>query len=171
MADLKFSTIERIAKFYMDFMVLIPTHMDAHCNERKYSSPGNSTISGFLGVSNWREDWQKVKEKNKPFSSFVLESFSKQMNRLGYQSTEIHDSELISYPGKNVPLYRIAFYSRSQIGKEFWEQARKYANLQLQFGFFMEGEIMALNSSIEWTECTWNPITGCTKISAGCKNC
>jgi protein gp37 len=30
---------------------------------------------------------------------------------------------------------------------------------------------MALNTSIEWTESTWNPVTGCSKISAGCKNC
>ena len=30
---------------------------------------------------------------------------------------------------------------------------------------------MALNSAIEWTESTWNPITGCTKISVGCQNC
>jgi protein gp37 len=27
------------------------------------------------------------------------------------------------------------------------------------------------HSKIEWTESTWNPITGCTKISPGCKNC
>jgi len=27
------------------------------------------------------------------------------------------------------------------------------------------------HSAIEWTESTWNPLTGCTKISAGCKNC
>ena len=26
-------------------------------------------------------------------------------------------------------------------------------------------------SSIEWTEMTWNPTTGCTKVSAGCKHC
>lgn len=26
-------------------------------------------------------------------------------------------------------------------------------------------------SKIEWTEVTWNPITGCSKCSAGCKNC
>jgi protein gp37 len=26
-------------------------------------------------------------------------------------------------------------------------------------------------TSIEWTEYTWNPITGCTKVSPGCKNC
>ena len=30
---------------------------------------------------------------------------------------------------------------------------------------------MAINSSIEWTESTWNPITGCSKISPGCKHC
>jgi len=30
---------------------------------------------------------------------------------------------------------------------------------------------MSSNSSIEWTESTWNPVTGCTKISSGCKNC
>ncbi len=30
---------------------------------------------------------------------------------------------------------------------------------------------MSKKSSIEWTESTWNPITGCSKISAGCKNC
>ncbi len=30
---------------------------------------------------------------------------------------------------------------------------------------------MSTNSAIEWTESTWNPITGCTKLSAGCKNC
>jgi protein gp37 len=30
---------------------------------------------------------------------------------------------------------------------------------------------MGAKSSIEWTEATWNPLTGCTKISPGCKHC
>lgn len=30
---------------------------------------------------------------------------------------------------------------------------------------------MASISGIEWTDATWNPVTGCTKISPGCKNC
>jgi protein gp37 len=30
---------------------------------------------------------------------------------------------------------------------------------------------MALNSSIEWTDSTWNPVRGCTKISPGCAHC
>jgi protein gp37 len=30
---------------------------------------------------------------------------------------------------------------------------------------------MADNSGIEWTDATWNPVTGCTMVSQGCKNC
>lgn len=30
---------------------------------------------------------------------------------------------------------------------------------------------MAIDSHIEWTQATWNPVTGCTKISAGCAHC
>jgi protein gp37 len=30
---------------------------------------------------------------------------------------------------------------------------------------------MGLKSAIEWTQSTWNPVTGCTKVSPGCKHC
>lgn len=30
---------------------------------------------------------------------------------------------------------------------------------------------MTTNTSIEWTDMTWNPVTGCTKVSQGCKHC
>jgi len=30
---------------------------------------------------------------------------------------------------------------------------------------------VANKTKIEWTECSWNPVTGCTKVSAGCQNC
>ena len=30
---------------------------------------------------------------------------------------------------------------------------------------------MANNSSIEWTEATWNPVVGCSVLSPGCTNC
>jgi protein gp37 len=30
---------------------------------------------------------------------------------------------------------------------------------------------MSSDSSIEWTDATWNPVTGCTKVSPGCKHC
>ncbi|MFH1675787.1 MAG: DUF5131 family protein, partial [bacterium] len=30
---------------------------------------------------------------------------------------------------------------------------------------------MATLTKIEWTSLTWNPVTGCTKVSPGCANC
>jgi len=30
---------------------------------------------------------------------------------------------------------------------------------------------MSDKSSIEWTDSTWNPVTGCSKVSPGCANC
>lgn len=30
---------------------------------------------------------------------------------------------------------------------------------------------MSANSAIEWTDATWNPVRGCTKVSPGCKHC
>lgn len=27
------------------------------------------------------------------------------------------------------------------------------------------------NTKIEWTDAVWNPITGCSKVSEGCRNC
>jgi protein gp37 len=35
----------------------------------------------------------------------------------------------------------------------------------------MAGADMAANSPIEWTDATWNPVTGCDKVSPGCKHC
>src|ERR1019366_4476333 len=36
---------------------------------------------------------------------------------------------------------------------------------------FLGRRIMSDNSTIEWTDATWNPVRGCNKVSPGCKNC
>jgi protein gp37 len=37
--------------------------------------------------------------------------------------------------------------------------------------FYIRSRIMAEHTAIEWTDATWNPVTGCDKISPGCLNC
>ena len=41
----------------------------------------------------------------------------------------------------------------------------------VMFFFCSRTGLMASSSTIEWTDATWNPVTGCTKISAGCDSC
>jgi Protein of unknown function (DUF5131) len=58
------------------------------------------------------------------------------------------------------------FLARSVIGRKSAFYPRMfYSSLTL------EGVDMANTTTIEWTDATWNPVTGCTKISKGCDNC
>jgi protein gp37 len=43
--------------------------------------------------------------------------------------------------------------------------------MDIENEFLGIGSILSLNSHIEWTDATWNPVRGCTKISPGCKHC
>jgi protein gp37 len=46
-----------------------------------------------------------------------------------------------------------------------------YRNEKLDILKLVYEHKMATKSKIEWTDSTWNPVTGCVKISTGCKNC
>ena len=48
---------------------------------------------------------------------------------------------------------------------------RKYACSILLMVLARQIGKMADNSAIEWTDATWNPVTGCTKVSPGCAHC
>src|SRR6187551_1714522 len=55
-----------------------------------------------------------------------------------------------------------------------WVQnfGKKQRSIQIhRQGLSLSEVIMAQDSAIEWTDATWNPVTGCTKISPGCDNC
>ncbi len=63
-SNLKFSTIERIsAKRFVDFLILLPSYMDANRNIRYYLE--NNYIDVFLGTTSWRIDWESIKNKKK----------------------------------------------------------------------------------------------------------
>lgn len=73
--------------------------------------------------------------KKHGFGDFLTDAFGKEMTELGYIYTGIEKTELIRLTTKNVPLYRLAFFSRHRRGDEFWKEARKYSKPQLDFSW------------------------------------
>jgi three-Cys-motif partner protein len=133
--DLKFETIRQLSSRYVDFLILVPTEMDANRNERRYCQPNNKTLDEFFGGENWRAAWEKAKQEGEPFWGFVLKYFASRMETLGYLDHAAEQAELIRSVEKNLPLYRLAFFSRNQLGAQFWKEVRKYATPQTAFDF------------------------------------
>jgi three-Cys-motif partner protein len=127
LSDLRFATIATLAQRFVDFLVLIPTGMDGLRNEQLYLAEGNNVVAEFLGNGKWRESWFHEREGGRRFDAFLAEEFGRSMKELGYLYGGLGDSKLIRSTEKNLPLYRLSFFSRSVLGGQFWEEARKYS--------------------------------------------
>lgn len=132
LASLKFYTIQRLSVFFMDFLVLIPTGMDAQRNEKIYLAKDNDVVECFLNDDCWREDWERCKVQCVSFSDFLVDAFSTKMAEIGYLKPNLTDTVPVSLPRKNVHLYRLAFYSRDKRGMDFWNKAQKSSDPQLK---------------------------------------
>lgn len=125
--NLAFSTIEELSERYMDFLVLIPTGYDATRNEALLVEDNIATVDRFLGNSDWREAWQTAKRRGTTFDVFITDAFGESMKRLRYLYEGIPDTQIIRMTTKNVPLYRLALFSRDPLGAKFWREVKKYA--------------------------------------------
>lgn len=135
MGNLKFDTIRRLSERYMDFLVLIPTYMDANRNETHYVKEDNHTVEDFLGLPGWRARWEEQKERGASFAKFMAQAFTDQMMTLAYMKPKEFDPVMVTIPQKNVPLYQLTLYSRSATGQGFWKEARKYSDPQIEMDF------------------------------------
>jgi three-Cys-motif partner protein len=133
--DLAFATIDRLSSRFIDFLVLIATDMDATRNVSVYEIPDNKVVEKFLGLPDWRIAWSAAKARRESFSLYLMERFSNQMEARDYIRAPIEETKLVRSTEKNLPLYRLAFFSRHELAKNFWEQARKYSDDQLGFTY------------------------------------
>lgn len=131
LGNLHFETIRRLSERFIDFLVLIPSYMDARRNTAVYVRPGDATVELFLGVPGWRTRWVSPSQAPTNFGAFVADQFGEQMKKLGYEYPGLADTVLVKHPQKNMSLYRLAFFSRNQLGMKFWQQAKKYTDRQL----------------------------------------
>ena len=130
MRDLRFATLRALSQRLIDFLVLIPSYMEAHRNEPQYCRSSNAILDGFLGDPEWRSGWARVNDGKTHFGDFIARCFGEQMKRLGFQHADLSDMELVLYPGKNVRLYHLAYFSKHPLAAKFWAQARKYSSGQ-----------------------------------------
>lgn len=133
--DLVFETIDRLSSRFIDFLVLIATDMDAARNVSAYELPQSKVVERFLGEPDWRVEWQVAKVRRESFSSYLMRRFSAQMEARRYIRAQIEETKLVRSTEKNLPLYRLALFSRHELGKSHWKQATKYGDDQLDLKF------------------------------------
>jgi three-Cys-motif partner protein len=138
--DLQFSTIERLAfvepgvERRIDFLVLIPSFMDAHREQDYYLDPSSTRLAQFLGNPSWRDAWREEASRGHPrnFAIFLVDMFGQSMRRLGYR-WDLENAILRANGQTN--LYHLAFFSRNKLGDKFAREARKAASKQRPFLF------------------------------------
>jgi three-Cys-motif partner protein len=129
--NLRFSTIKRLSEKYMDFLILLPTYMDAHRNLVYYIESSNTVIEDFTGSQVWRADWKLAEARGQEFGLFIADLFGKQMKDLKYIYTGLSDMIPVRSTDKNLPLYHLAFFSRNEKGAAFWKETKKYSTDQI----------------------------------------
>ncbi len=128
--NLQFETIRQLSARFVDFLILVPSGMDANRNVAEYRKPANKKVADFLGTDDWRAEWAAAEIRGESFEHFLSDSFGKQMVGLNYIYPGVDDMKTIRSTEKNLLLYRLGFFSRSDLGRKFWEQAKKYSQDQ-----------------------------------------
>jgi three-Cys-motif partner protein len=130
-SDLKFATLRRLAdRRRIDFLVLVPSHMDATRNEARLTRDEDPLLDDFLGSRDWRARWSAASRAPAPpsFGGFIVEEFGRSMQGLGYLRFDPKDAELVDAHGRR--LYHLALFSKNPRGADFWKKAKRSASRQ-----------------------------------------
>jgi three-Cys-motif partner protein len=131
-ADLRFDTIRALAAYKMDFLILLMLGRDARTNFKQYYEDENNTrIADLVDDPKWREEFRHSDQR---VVRFLLGKFDQAMVRLGYHSSRDELTHQVKIAGKNVFLYSLVFYSRHELGKNFWKETLSRTSPQLGFG-------------------------------------
>ena len=106
--------------------------MDINRNEKNYMKEDSSLVSKFLDKRNWRELWEKTKNNKMTFGTFFVKLFNERMELAGFLKLDSNEFVLIRNPENNSPLYHLAFYSKNELGKKFWNNAIKGTSDQIE---------------------------------------
>ncbi len=129
-SDIKFSTLVRdLSTRYVDFLIHVPA-MDPKRTEHIHLQKDSEVISDYLGTTSWKEE-RKRGDPTIKFDLYIAQEIDKLMKSLRYVYGGISDSIMIRSTKRNLPLYRLVFYSRHPLGAKFWKEALKYSDPQM----------------------------------------
>lgn len=124
-----FESLERLSVRPMDLVIFFPDLIDMNRNWSAYYKKQDwSLLDGYLGTS----DWRSLLEESNPDKRIdvLTKLFESQLKKIGYNYTSPQRIKSI----KGIPLYRIIFASRSEFGRDVWEDvARKDRGGQSSF--------------------------------------
>ena len=139
------------------------------CDSKKTDKKSIVRMDSFWGDNSWKESVY-VKQSSlfgedqeiKTNMGEVNQSFSRKIKESGwiFSGNRANSHEEMNRGGSYFFVFRFPKTRCNKYCERFIQEIPHRRNLTL-----------ASKSEIEWTESTWNPVTGCTKISPGCKNC
>lgn len=131
-AALDFDVIRELSRYRMDFLILLMLGRDLRTNFRRYyEDPSDTRIGSLIDDPNWRGEWQERDLGRGDVVPFLLEKFNAAMTRIGYHPGRPSEAHPIRVAGKRVFLYSLVFYSKSDLGRQFWEATRRGLTNQL----------------------------------------
>jgi three-Cys-motif partner protein len=131
---LRFETIRALATArYVDFLILLALGMDANRNYELYVKEDADKVDKFLGSDTWRERWATARWDAVRFTRFLADEFTKSMATLDYIPPPFYTMKEVRSSEKNLPLYRIALFSRHERAYRLWDQVLKYSTDQTSF--------------------------------------
>lgn len=133
--NIKFETLQRLSAVFIDFVVLLAIGMDANRNYDHYVDGHSTKLDEALGNTRWRERWKAVGVRRSDFRPFLADEFALSMESLGYLRTSRDRMKLVRSVDKNLPLYYITLFSRSEMAFKFWDDVLKYGTDQTAFDY------------------------------------
>ena len=98
-ADLRFATIRDLARFKMDFLILLMLGRDVRTNFRRYyEDPEDTRIAELIDCPNWRDEYRRSGER---VVRFLLRKFDEAMIKLGYKPSRDDLVHQVKIAGKN----------------------------------------------------------------------
>jgi len=107
--------------------------LDANRNYEHYVDGNSTKIDEALGNTEWRQRWKAAGLRRSEFRRFLAEEFSRSMESLRYLKKPLDRMKLVRSVEKNLPLYYVALFSRSETAFKFWDDVLTYSTDQKNF--------------------------------------